>query len=318
MKDKTAEETNVVEAPKKVYGSFLKDQVLKVKPVESSGRWANLLVSGQEKKKDPFLLGKVKRSYQVPLNSQQKGGGVKIILDNQTRVLIHKYAVSFPDGMTEQEFFEKELGADLNPRLPKDSNFWRTDRNSRVTLTKEGLVLNLNNSIDMLRYKILMANKEKISPSYDERLNSQSYEFMIVNENTLTSKRIEEADVKVRAFDKFSEITRSEEAMIGFIKALGRVVPANYNKNWLKAEVLTQLEEDHVRFLSVVTDPLFNDRIFLQDAINAGAILRINNKRHTTDGGVELGDLNSTISWINDPENQQARLRIKSQIEMAK
>jgi len=311
-------ETPQLTAKKVVYGSYLEDRILKVKAVESSGKWSTLLVAGQEKKKDPFLFDKVKRSYQVPLNNAHAGGGVQIVLDNEKRKLIEKYISSFPNGMTEQEFFEKELGKDLNPRLPKEDNFWRMDRLGRVTLTKEGLTLDLRKSIDLIRYKILMANKRKISPSYDERLNSQSYEFMIVNENTLTSKRLDEATSKALAFEKFIEITRDEALMKGFIKALGRTVPANHTKVWLKAEILTKLEESHSRFLAIVTDPLFNDKVFIQEAQEVGAIKRINNKRYTTDGGIELGDLNSVISWLNDGDNQAARMRIKSQIEMAK
>lgn len=313
------EQTAKVKATKeKIYGSFLKDQILMVKPVESSGKWNNLLVKGQDMKNDPFILGKVKRSYQVPLNSHYNGGGVKIVFDHQKKVLIKKYEDSFPEGMTEQEFFEKELGVDLNPRLSKDSNFWRNDRRGRVILTKEGLRLNLNNSIDMLRYKILMVNSSKISPSYDERKNSQSYEFMIVNENSLVSKRVEAAEVEANAYVKFAEIIRTPDTMIGFIKSLGKSVPIKYTNDWLKTEVLNVLKTDVNKFLSIIEDPLFEDRIFVQEAVEAGALKRMNDKRYVTDGGIELGDLLSTINWLNNGDNQGARLRIKSQIEMSK
>lgn len=314
MSEETAKETITVE--KKVYGSFLKDQILHVKPVESSGKWANLLVKGQDKKNDPFMLAKVKRSYQVPLNSHHNGGGVRSVLDNEKRVLIKKYSESFPDGMTEQEFFEKELGAELNPRLPKEDNFWRNDRRGRVILTREGLRLDLNNSIDMLRYRILMANTSKISPSYEERGNSQSYEFMIVNEGKLTSKRVETALKEADAWVKFAEITRKKKTMVGFIRSLGRTIPIQHDEDWLKSEVLTELERNPSKFLAVVNDPLFDNRIFVQEAVEAGALKRLNSKRYTTDSGVELGDLLSTINWLNDGDNQEARIRIKARIEM--
>ena len=110
---------------KVVYGSFLQDRIVSVKPVESSGKWSNLLVQGQERSKDPFLLNKAKRSYQVPLNSEVSGGGVKIILDDQKRVKIQKYMESYPNGMTQKEFFEKELGVNLNPTVKQEDNFWR-------------------------------------------------------------------------------------------------------------------------------------------------------------------------------------------------
>ena len=192
-------------ATKKVYGTFLQDRIVSVKPVESSGKWSNLLVQGQDKSKDPFLLNRVKRSYQVPLNSEMRGGGVKVILDDQRRVLIQKYEESHPNGMTQKEFFEKELGINLNPTLPQDTNFWRTDRRGRVILTKEGTTLNLNLSLDMLKYHILLSNKMLVSPSYDERVLKATYEFMIVDESKVTTKKLEEANVKADAYIKFAE-----------------------------------------------------------------------------------------------------------------
>lgn len=316
--DSKANDKEELTIEKKVYGSFLKDLIVDIKPVESSGKWSTLLVAGQERKKDPFLYNKVKRSFQVPLNSGRKGGGVKIILDNITRVLIKKYENKFPEGMTEQEFFENELGTNLNPALPKDENFWRTDKRGRVTLTKEGLTLNLNNSMDMFRYLILKSNPSKIASSYEERKNKQSYEFMIVNQGRLVSRRVEEANIKAAAFAKFGEITSDKTSMVGFIKSLGRAVPANYTEDWLKAEVLTVVENDPSRFLTIVNDSTYDLRIFIQNAVEVGSIKRMSDKRYVLDNGIELGDLMQTINYLSDPEHQEVKIRIKSQIELAK
>jgi len=314
--EKTAKKETIV------YGSFLETRIVKVKPVESSGKWANLLVAGQNMGKEAFLFDKIKRSFQVPLNSAAKGGGVVFILDNERRKHIEKYTKSFPGGMTQQEFFEKELGIDLNPTLKREENFWRTDKRGRVTLTKEGMTLNLSNSIHMLRYLILMSDTMHIAKSYDERKNSQSFEFMIINESKVTSKKVEAAKLNARAQSKYLELTRSDTEMVGFIKSLGRVVATNLNKEkfteWLESEVLNELEKSPERFLQTLNDPLYKARIFVQEAVNAGALKKMSNKRFTTDGGVELGDLMSTISWLEDDDNQAAKIKIKSQIEMSK
>lgn len=303
---------------KKTYGSFLKDQIVDIKPVESSGKWKNLLASGQDMNKSPFLFNKIKRSFQVPLNSSRKGGGVKIILDDNTKVLIKKYEEQYPEGMTERQFFEKEIGVSLNPSEPKEKNFWRTDKRGRVTLTKEGVTLNLNLTMDMLRYKILLSNENLVAPNYDVRKNKQTYEFMVVDQGKLISRRVEEADLKSKAFSKYAEITTNLTSMISFIKALGRTVPANYTENWLKGEILTVLENSHSNFLSVVEDPNYELKIFVQNATEVGAIKRMNERRYVLDNGIELGDLYSVIQWISDPDHQETKMRIMSQIEMAK
>jgi hypothetical protein len=306
------------EKQKTVYGTFLQNRLVSVKEVESSGKWSTLLVKGQEKQKDPFMYNKVKRSYQVPLNSELKGGGVKVILDDQKRVKIQKYMESFPNGMTQKEFFEKELGVDLNPTSEADKNFWRSDRRGRVVITKEGMTLNLNQSLDMLKYLILISNRMLISPSYDERTLKATYEFMIVDESKVTSQKLEEANVKSQAYIKFAEVTNSRASIIGFIKSLGRTIPATATDEWLKGEVLNVVDNSPKYFLEVVDHPQYNERIFVQEAIEAGAIIRKGEKRYVLDNGAELGDLNDTINYLLNPDNQESKMRIKGKIELLK
>lgn len=303
------------EKVKKQYGSFLKERIVDVKPVESSGKWRNLLSKGQDMNKSPFILNKVKRSFQVPLNSHRKGGGVKIILDDNTKIIVKKYEESYPEGMTERQFFEKELGVNLNPSAPRDENFWRTDKRGRVTLTKEGTTLNLQQPMDMLRYKILLSNVSLVSPSYEVRKNKQTYEFMIVDQNQHISQRVEGAKLKAKAFAKYNEITASEASMKDFIRAIGRAVPGNYTQDWLEGEILTILEASEKNFLAIVEDSNYKAKAFVQKAVEAGSIQRLNNKRYTLDNGKELGELTDVINYLE--ENQEARMRIKSQIDLA-
>jgi hypothetical protein len=305
-------------AEKVVYGTFLQDRIVAVKPVESSGKWSTLLVSGQDNKKDPFIYNKAKRSYQLPLNNANLGGGVKVILDDQKRVKIQKYMESFPNGMTQKEFFEKELGVNLNPTLKAEENFWRTDRRGRVVMTKEGTTLNLNLSLDMLKYLILIANKSLVSPSYEDRTLKATYEFMIVDESKVTTKKLAEASVKSDAFIKYAEITNSKKATIGFIKSLGRTIPATASEEWMKNEVLNIVDSNPAYFLEIVNHPQYNERIFVQEAVEAGAIIRKGEKRYTLDNGAELGDMTDVINYLLNPDNQEVKLRIKAKIDLAK
>jgi hypothetical protein len=180
------------------------------------------------------------------------------------------------------------------------------------------MTLNLKQALDMLRYKILLSNTMLVSPSYDERTLKATYEFMIVDEGLVTSRKVEEAEMRSKAYVKYAEITATEASMKGFIKSLGRTIPINHTKDWLKSEILTVLENDSDQFLRVVEDPLYDQKIFVQEAVEAKAINRMSNKRYTLDTGVELGDLHSTIQYLTDPDNQEVKMRIKSRIEMAK
>jgi hypothetical protein len=315
----TAEETTTVvnKEPKKVYGSYLEDRIVEVKPVESGNKWQELSSKGQELKNSPFLLNKAKRSYQVPLMGERHGGGVKNILDDQRKMLIKKYEEKFPEGMTQREFFEAELGIDLNYTAPIEKNFWRTDKRSRVMLTKEGTKLNLNLTIDMLRYLILLSDTQRICAVYENRANKVSYEFVMVDGSKILSKKLEETNIKKRAYIKFGEITSNVEEMKGFIRSLGRAIPANHTEDWLQNEIVEVMEASPSRFLDIVNHPHYKQRVFVQRAIEVGAILKMNEKRFTLDNGAELGDLTDTINYLGDAGNQEVRLRIKAKIELA-
>ena len=314
----TAKTKEVTKEPTIKWGSYLRDEIVSVRPVESSGKWSTLLVKGQDKRKDPFIYNKVKRSYQVPLNDHRRGGGVKVILDDQERRFIKKYYNKYPNGMTQKEFFENELGADLNHTLPIEENFWRSDRRGRITMTKEGMTLNLNYSIDMLKYLILLSNRKLISPSYDDRMLKATYEFMIVDDNKVTSKKVEAAELKARAYTRFAEVTSNKHKMIGFIKSLGRTITVNHNEDWLKSEIINVLDESAERFLAVVDHPQYEQRIFVQEAIDAGAIKKMSDRRYVLDNGVELGELADTINYLENPDNQEVKMRIKTQVELSK
>lgn len=301
-----------------VYGTFLQDRIVTVKPVESGGKWSTLLAQGQENKNDPYMYNKVKRSFQVPLNSEGRGGGVKIILDDQKRVKIAKYIEKYPLGMTQREFFENELGVNLNPSAKPEDNFFRVNRLGRVVLTKEGITLNLNNSLDMLKYLILLSDKARIAPSYDVRKDKATYEFMMVDQSKVIVKQLEEADLESQSWVKYAEITASKKATVSFIKSLGRAIPATADEDWLKGEVLKVLKTNPKSFLEIVNHPQYNERVFLQEAIEAGAIIRKGDKRYTLDNGIEIGDQTEAINYLLNPENQEVKFRITSKIELSK
>jgi hypothetical protein len=172
--------------------------------------------------------------------------------------------------------------------------------------------------MDMLKYQILLSNKNLISPSYEERDLRATYEFMIVDEGKVTIQKLAEATVKADAYIKFAEVTSSKASTIGFIKSLGRGIPASVTEDWLKNEVLTIVESRPEYFLEIVNHPQYNERIFVQEAVEAGAIIRKADRRYTLDNGAELGDLTDVVNYILNPDNQEVKMRIKAKIEMSK
>ena len=78
------------------------------------------------------------------------------------------------------------------------------------------------------------------------------------------------------------------------------------------------METNPKYFLEIVTHPQYNERIFVQEAVEAGAIIRKGEKRYTLDNGAELGDLTDVINYLLNPDNQEVKLRVKAKIELSK
>ncbi len=86
----------------------------------------------------------------------------------------------------------------------------------------------------------------------------------------------------------------------------------------VKREVLNVVDNNPKYFLEIVNHPQYNERIFVQEAIEAGAIIRKGEKRYTLDNGAELGDLTDTVNYLLNPDNQEVKLRIKAKIDLTK
>lgn len=310
------EETNIKEQPAKAkpIKNFLIDKKIKVVPVQAGKKWSELLVDGDKRKDEPFMLNKVKRSYQVPLKPVEQGGGVHVILDN----LVAYKTVQFPnEELTEQQFFEKMLGTDLNPLLPKEQNFFRMDKRSRVQMDKRGMTLNLANALDMLKYKILKSNKKKIAPSAELHDRRATYEFMLLDERAEIDKGARLADIKSKAAIKYAEISQSEKSMVDFFKVLGKGIPVMVDEKWLKTNIYKLVELDPELFLSYATDSFYQDKIRIHDAVQLGVLRKIKDDLYALDNGHEIGTITDVITYLNDPQNGTIKARIQSAKELA-
>ena len=66
---------------------YLKDKIIDVKPVEAGQKWKGIVSNYREKENDPFLFKKVGKSFELPLNSAAKGGGVAVVMDSVKKSL---------------------------------------------------------------------------------------------------------------------------------------------------------------------------------------------------------------------------------------
>tara|TARA_R110000744_G_scaffold142350_1_gene253960 strand:+ start:32 stop:961 length:930 start_codon:yes stop_codon:yes gene_type:complete len=297
---------------------YLKDKIIDVKPVEAGQKWKGIVSNYREKENDPFLFKKVVKSFELPLNSASKGGGVAIIMDSVTKSVCPDVMndAGNPEELTEQEYFEKIIGRSLNPYLPKDTNFWRADSRARVQIRDARLRLDLKSPMDMLKFKILSANDSKFasSPQAYRTIRRASYEYVFTNVDEMRDETLERLELEAKAYSLFDSVCKSESDMRDFLRVAGKSPSDASNIKQLKASVGKLMEDDREIFVQILDDPLYEDKLFIADGRRAGNI-DLNRNIYTLDSGVELGTLSDTIHWFNKEENQETRLRVQAMID---
>jgi len=287
---------------------LIKNKIVKIKPVMREGKWETLL---DKRRRDAFMYNSTKRTFTLP-NSLKTGTLVQI-LDDIELVQTPQYK----ELLTERQFFEKQLNRDLSIYNKKGENFWLDDSMTRVVLTKDGEDLNMEDPVDVIRLRILQANRETIAPSLVAAKAKPTYEFYIEDEEVETSRELDIAEKESKAFNYYNEYKVSSTKMKNFLKVSNKGFSPGATDSWLAQEVFKSLKEDLDKFLSIAEDPLFDDKAFIYDAVRAGALARKGRDSYMLDDDNKTGNIYDTIAYLNKPENSALYNIIKERITRA-
>lgn len=228
----------------------------------------------------------------------------------------------------EQEFFETELN------LPKGSlaifdrknTFWNE---YVVTVSSEGLVLNLENVADLLKYKVLKANSHKIASSWGARNDDGRFRFAFVEDGAEDIEVNKVQRKKQKAYVFMSSIEDSNDKMIDVLNVLGKKVDRlkGVSTDFLKAELYKIIDDTTPqgveqfslldKFVEIASDKDFEYRVLIDKALHAKAIARIGKNGYRFFKGDEeiAEDTKEMIAWLKNPKNQIKVEAIRAQVE---
>lgn len=310
--------------------NFLQNKVVRITPIAKRNPFKNFSLEEldvstgkyETKANMPEQFNNTFKYISVPLD--RSTGRIKRILDNSKRV----YTVQYPYiTMTEQEFFEQELGlqkGDLDPLKTyvsddgsvKNRSYWSSQPSS-LKLDNSPIDLNLNIANDMLKYKVALANsKTRIAPSFEDIDNNPSYTHVISDIDIETKEKAKETDIKTKALKKFFEITEGKD--IKKLNELHSMIEGKWQTStkWDGAyqTVFNKLENNPSKFLTVTEDTKYNTKLLLMKFIKYGEV-RISNGEYKTIDDREMGTYNEAIKWIDDPENFAIVEKIKNRLD---
>jgi len=236
--------------------SILKNKIIKLMPIEKDG---GMNPEGHD---GYFMYSDTMVRYVVPI-SKSKG------------TLINPLT---PD---EKDFLEKELEENLNIHKKTD-NFWRKFEiviRKDDNLMENGYKLDLSDPIDYIRYKVLQI-QESVAPSWEARYDKGGYKFALVDESQIIDAEAENVDMKKDAYIYIGQIETSRKKMSDFLRVFGRRVSGDVTIEYLKTEIAKLIDRPSTlkKMHDLINDEDFEMRVFIEDALACGAIIKSNNK----------------------------------------
>lgn len=223
----------------------------------------------------------------------------------------------------EQRWFEERMGLNKNDLAfnNKEKGFWK---DFKVTLDKKGKVLDLSDYEDFLSYRVLKASNA-VANSKDD-INILQHSFYMESADEVEVENSKMSDKYEDASKLFAKVSKSDKHMSDVLRLLGISVPVEANTKWLKARLVKVIEQKAVvpgtpnvdDFIKTASDPEFDVKIFILDAIGIGEIF-IEGTTYKLRSGDTVGfDLGQAISFFNNPKNQQTRLLIEERVKTNK
>ncbi len=226
----------------------------------------------------------------------------------------------------EKEYLEDALGLDYNALsvYKKENNYWD---NFRVSLTKEGLHLDLSDPEDYIKYKVLLANSDTVAPSVQERLDRPkvTYQFEIVRESEETSIENARMDATMASYKEFGKIENDLDTMRVLVEILDtRPYAINTKSDFLKSRINVLIQSDPKTFLRNITDPLLHTKVIIRRSQELGKIVKRGDYYYLASDSSPLCENgeNPTITiaaqYLNAPAHQDIKFLLESEVEKSR
>ena len=223
----------------------------------------------------------------------------------------------------EQEYFEELLNEDLNIHKKVD-NYWNSfsvkiRKNDK--LMSEGYELDLSDPIDNLRWRLLKIQPH-VAPSWQERFDRGEYKFALVAADEMIDNRAKIADKRKEAYMFLGKIEGSQKKMIDFLRVYGKIPSPTASINFLKGEIDKLIEDPNSidTVIKIINDDSYEMKLFIEDAIDAGAIVK-KGRKYFLQGGDPINEndpsLDGTVQQLNiyKRDTDDIYLRIDNQIK---
>ena len=229
----------------------------------------------------------------------------------------------------EKNYLEFAMGLEENALsiYRRNDNFW-DDSNERgigrVVLHKQDNYLDLSNPSDYIKYKILLANKDKIAPSHQELEDrpKATYEFEILSEGDETKSNLSKMDAQMQCYYEFGNVRDNRDTLKTIVELIEKRPIAPQTKlDFLQVKIKNYIEKDPRGFLKIITDKLLPAKVLIKKGIEKGVISWRNNLYYWKSDGsplCEMGEestLSNAAKYLTNPKYQELKFTLEAKVK---
>ena len=222
----------------------------------------------------------------------------------------------------EKKFLEEFMGLEYDALsiYKKKDNYWD---NFIVRLTKQGIVLDLSDPNDYVKYKVLKANNDIIADSLETLRDKPrpTYKFYMTVEDEETAIANDNMTAIMKCYKEFGKYESDYDTLKCVVELIeGKPLSSNVKLDAIKAKVNTLIQERTKEFLKTITDDYLSEIVLLKKALASGVVTKRGDYYYLASDNRPLCNNNENpvlsvaARYISLPKNQELRLLIEAKI----
>ena len=237
----------------------------------------------------------------------------------------------------EKDYLEYAMGLEPNAlsiyKQPARENYWSTSNPAKtgiVTLHKRDNRFDMSKPADYIAVKILLANKDKICPSWEEweARPKETYEFVVIRENQENTLAQSNTDVTIQAVMKLGKIAEDTDVLRLVVETMmGKKYGDRTTKEWLQTQALDLIKSQPKNarmFLGIVEDDSLDNKVLIRRCISKGIIADRGGFLYIKDGNQPMCDggedptVKIAAKWLGKPKNQEVLFSLQAKLKEEK
>jgi len=218
----------------------------------------------------------------------------------------------------EIDFFSLRLGDNLSS---SNKDYWE---NFGISLTKEDMVLDLSDPLQMLQFKALHNYQAKICTNPADLTKRGTYQWCLYNtdDETLTKKSI--LDSQQKAYINFGAVQQNRDILCYLYRNIeGRIISKESPLNEIQGKFLDILSNKYVKLNLLLADQYLDEKVIINTAYELGIISEKSGEYTDIKSGKKLcneGRATEQVAaeFLSQPKNQDLRLELEARIKVAK